>query len=208
MAKKVAAAKTATKPAKVAPKVAKPRNDPKEIRRLARVELVSFSCVAVIPTQQYGNLQPKIEVTAGSIEEARAAVMPVMEDLYKTYAEMPLNGRAPRFYGKVTEEVTVAVAAPAAAHEPNVEAHAAAAPKAPEAPEAPVAPAEAPKAAPAAAAKPEPVLKAEKAIAVAATEEAVIIIGKQIEASVKIPPEFKDELAVLVLKRRKVLSGK
>jgi hypothetical protein len=181
MTQKTPAAQAAKKPGKAAPK------EP--------VKLVSFAVSAVIPTQQYGNIQPRIEVVAPTIEAAREAVMPVMESLYRQYAEAPLSGKEPRFYGKVTEEVKVVV--PEAKPEAPV-APAAEEPKPTGAPEAP--------AAPAPAAKPEPVLKAEKAIAVAATLDAILAIGAQIEKSVKIPQEYKDPLAVLVLKRRKALG--
>ncbi len=148
-----------------------------------------FSVSAVIPTQQYGNIQPKVEVTAGSIEEARDAAMNIIEDLYRKYAELPLNGREPRFYGKVSEEVKVVV--------PPKEEKPAPEPKpAPETREAT-----------AAVAKPDPVLKAESAIAAASSPEAILLVGRQIEASTKIPAEYKDDLATLVLKKRNALAA-
>jgi hypothetical protein len=154
------------------------------------VKLVSFSVTAVIPTQSYGNIQPSIQVTAGTIEEARNVVMPVIEDLYKTYAETPLNGKDPRFVGKITETVKtvpvikeVDVVAPAPVAAPTFEV------------EVPVE-------------KPESVLKAEKMISMATTTPAIELIQDKINASVKIPSEFKADLITLVLKKRNELKGK
>lgn len=183
-AKKAATKKVAKK--EVAPKAKKEVKAPK-----STVSLVSFECSAVIPTQQYGNIQPKIVVTATTIEEARGVVMPMIEDLYKTYAEAPLNGRDPKFYGKVTvEEKKVEapkVETPAPATESSPEASAPSSsestPTAPEAP-APATPVE----------KPEPVMKAEKAVSLAVSKEALALIRTQIENSVKIDPSFKPAL--------------
>lgn len=169
--------------------------------KVPQAKLVSFSVSAVIPTQQYGNIQPKIEVMANSIEEARAVVMPIIEDLYKTYAEAPLNGRELKFLGKVVETVKDVVKAP-------VEAPSA--PKALEvapSPSSVAAPAAAPEPSVPAKAKSDPVLKAEKAISLAATEEAAVLIQDQIEKSVKIAPEDKPELITLILKKRSELKG-
>lgn len=155
------------------------------------VKLVSFTVGATIPTQQYGNIQPKIEVTAPTIEEARHIVMPIIEELYKQYAEKPLSGKEPSFYGKVTEtvkEVVPATPTPAAIAEAPAETVA-------------VEPVNT-------TPKPEPVVKAEKAIKNASTEAAATLIQDQIEKSVKIPQEFKDGLLKLCLQKRKELEGK
>lgn len=182
----------ATKNAKkvAAPKPAKVAKPAKEIK--AKATLISFSVSAVIPTQQYGNIQPKIEVVAASIEDARAVVMPVIEDLYRTYAEAPLNGKELKFLGKITETVKeVAPAAQVAPTAPKEGEKATAAPEtvqeAPAAPEKP---------------KSDAVLRAEKAISLALTEDAVLAIEAQIEKSTKIAPEDKPALITLVLKKR------
>ena len=191
MAKKVTGAKKSTKKAVTIPYKDKPT-----------ATLVSFSVMAVIPTQQYGNIQPKIEVTAKTIEDARAVVMPMIEDLYKTYAEMPLNGKEPKFYGKITETVKVV-------DTESVAQEQAATTRQPDALNAAAIKSQQEQAAPAptpAAEKPEPVLKAEKAIALAATEDATHAIQDQIQNSTKILPEYKPALYELVLKRRKELS--
>lgn len=146
------------------------------------VRLVSLTVGAVIPTQSYGNIQPSITVEATTIEEARALVMPVIEGLIAKYAET-----RPGFLGKV--EVTEKVIVPPA--------------KAPESPSSAPAPAVAPvstesKPVETVATSTEPknenVAKAEKAISLALTQEAVDVIQKQIENSTKIPEKFKKGL--------------
>lgn len=148
---------------------------------------VVFEVTAIIPTQQYGNIQPKIQVTCSSIEEGRALVMPVIEELYKTYAETPLNGRDPKFYGNITVEEKV-VDAPAPA--PKVET--------PDTVSSPAVSEQSSSTSPAPtstpATKTEPVMKAEKAISLATSKEALAIIRTQIENSVKIDPASKPDL--------------
>lgn len=201
--KKVATKKVAKK--QTAQKVVKTPKTPKVIK--SKVALVSFECSAVIPTQQYGNIQPKIVVTAPTIEEARSIVMPVMEDLYKTYAETPLSGRDPKFYGKVTVEEKK-VETPAAA--PKVEKPATeSSPAASEQSSSQLTPApavEKPATPVSGVATPEPVLKARKAISLAASKEALALVRNQIENSVKIDPAFKPDLLILCDERYKELD--
>ena len=45
---------------------------------------------AVIPTIQYGNIQPKFEVEAESIEAGLAIIEPQIKALYDKYSEKPL----------------------------------------------------------------------------------------------------------------------
>lgn len=188
-----------------APKpVAKPAGKPKAEKK-SSVKLIEFGVTAVIPTQQYGNIMPSIKVQADSIEEARATVMPFIEDLYSTYAEKPRDGSKLAFLGKVTESVRTVVpaiagadiskgelvkkapAAPVAAPEPVP------APKAPEASDSSVA---APEAAPAPSSSPKSEFaeRAEKMIRLALTEEAAEKIKTQIVNSEKIPEAEKPAL--------------
>jgi hypothetical protein len=175
---------------------------PKPVK--SSVKLVSFAVQATIPTQQYGNIMPRIEVVADSIEEARATVMPFIEEIYKTYAEKSRDGK-PLFEGskvEVTEKVvgqTVTVRPEVAERIHNTAPVAITAPVAPqEAPaldqatETPVEPADAP------VQRSEPAIKAEKAISLAMTEEAAKKIKEQIEKSVKIPADEKPALIELV----------
>lgn len=55
---------------------------------------MKYTVTAVIPTVQYGNIQPSIEVEADSFEEAQSLVMPHIEQLWSTYADKPLPKRA------------------------------------------------------------------------------------------------------------------
>ncbi len=160
----------------------------------AKAELVSFSVSAVIPTQQYGNIQPKIEVKAPTLEAALAAAMPAMEALYRTYTERPAD-----FMGRITETVKVVPVAPEA---PKT------APQEPAAPAAAPVAAEEPAPAPLASQKPEPVLKAEKAISLALSLDAIDLIGRQVAASVKIKDELKPALQVLVAAKKEELAKK
>lgn len=184
-AKKVAA----PKPAKVA-KPAKKEKNVVNVKAPTEATFVSLKVRAVIPTQQYGNIQPEIEVIAPTYEMARDFVMPRIEELYKTYAERPVNGNLPSFVGPIKVEEKI-VSAPA--------------PKAPAA--SPVSSAPAPEAAPASSGpKSEAVLKAEKMISLATTPEAALLIQDKIEKSVKITDEEKPALMTLVLNKRNELK--
>lgn len=193
----------------VAPAPVKPKKEvkPKVVKtKKASVKLVSFTVGAVIPTQSYGNIQPSITVEANSIEEARTVVMPVIEDMIRTYAETK-----PGFLGKVevTEKVVtppgmVPVSARKGMYEEvaktgEVMASSVAAPVA--------APVSSPSTEPAKQ-KPETVTKAEKAISLSATSEALKVIEEQIKNSVKIPEEFKAGLQKLVVEKYVVLANK
>lgn len=50
-------------------------------------ELKTFKITAVIPTVQYGNLQPEYQVEAASYEEAHETAMPYMEKLWNQYCQ-------------------------------------------------------------------------------------------------------------------------
>lgn len=207
VAKKEVVKKSVVKKEVAPKKEAKPKSVPK-LKQPSSVKLVSFSVTAVIPTQQYGNIQPKIEVTAGSIEEARAVVMPLIEDLYKTYAETPLNGREPKFYGKVTEtekvvDVTVPAPAPKAPEPVTPSSPAPSVPSSSESPEKAPEPAPAPTAPVAPSVeRSAPFLKAEKAIQLATSHPALDTIEAQIKNSVKIDPNDKPELLNILQARK------
>lgn len=177
----------------------------KELKKPAKptVSLTAFSVTATIPTMPYGNIMPTISVVASTIEEARATVMPVIEELFLAYAEKPRDGSKLSFAGaKVTETVKEVVpipmptiAAPTAAPKPV--------PMPTQAAEAPVA-APAPEAAPAAAEtvtgapESEFAARARKMIGLAMTEEAAQKIKAQVENSEKIPVAEKPALIELV----------
>lgn len=52
---------------------------------------MKYTIAAVIPTMQYGNIQPSIEVEAETFEEAESQVMPYIESLWERYGEKPLS---------------------------------------------------------------------------------------------------------------------
>lgn len=198
MASKTAATKVAKKVAAPKPaKVAKPAKEKNVVNVKAEVRLTEFSMTAVIPVQQYGNIQPKITVVAPSFEEAKAYVAPLMAQLWKDYAEVK-----PAFLGKITETVQVAAPAPTQPVAPV------SAPTAPQAQDVPAPAATASSAPQATGPKPEPVLKAEKAINAAQTENMALQVQDQIEKSTKIPEAFKADLITLVLHKRNELKGK
>lgn len=155
-------------------------------KKPAAVKFVSFSFGATIPTQSFGNVTPRIEVQADTYEAARDFAIPKIEALYERYAELK-----PVFMGKIVET------------EKNV---AAPAPKASEQAQSP-APAAAASAAPTEKVKSDAVLKAEKAIGLAMTDEATQAIQDQIGKSVKIDAADKPALYELVLKKRKELKA-
>lgn len=159
---------------------------------------VVFEVTAIIPTQMYGNIQPRIQVCVNTVEEGRAMVMPMIEDLYRTYGEAPVNGKPIKFLGNIVETVkdlseapSTVITAPSALSQSATTAATTAAPEAT---------AQAPKE------KSPAVQKAEKALSLAMSLDAVIIIQDQIEKSTKIDQADKPELLTLCLKRRNELK--
>ncbi len=186
------AKKKTVKKAKQLPLVAKEVRG----RRMSTAKFVSLSVMAVIPTQSYGNIQPKIEVQAETYEEARDFVLPHIKELYTMFAES-----RPGFLGKieVTEKVVTPVTAqtvttPAVTTPAQATAQAQVAQQAATNQPTSVKP------------KTEAVLKAEAAIRLAATEDAMVLIQGQIEKSTKIAEEDKPALLTLCLKRRGELA--
>lgn len=52
---------------------------------------LKYTLTATIPTQQYGNISPSIEVEADSLEEAQAATYPHIERIWAKYGVKPLQ---------------------------------------------------------------------------------------------------------------------
>ncbi len=191
----------------VAPKDAKPTKVEKGEMVMHTRGGVIFEMTATIPTQQYGNIMPRIQVVCDTIEEGRAMVMPVIQELYMTYAEKPRDGSKLTFSGSSVRETEKVVGAPIAVRPEVAERVQGIAPGASTTPQAtdtpapvaqdipaPVQTAQAPVAAP----KSEFALRAEKMIGLALTAEAAVAIKTQIEKSEKIPAEEKPALTVLV----------
>lgn len=54
-------------------------------------KLTKYTLTATIPTQQYGNIQPSIEVEAASIEEAEEFAVPHVQALWAKFGSKPLE---------------------------------------------------------------------------------------------------------------------
>lgn len=54
-------------------------------------KLTKYTLTATIPTQQYGNIQPSVEVEADSLEEAQDFAVPHIESLWAKYGSKPLE---------------------------------------------------------------------------------------------------------------------
>lgn len=52
---------------------------------------MKYTLTATIPTQQYGNIQPSIEIEAETLEEAQAATYPHIEAIWAKYGTKPLE---------------------------------------------------------------------------------------------------------------------
>lgn len=174
---KISKETVSNEPIKVEKKVSK-------IVKKSEIELVSFSVKATIPTQQYGNIMPEIVVRGTSIEDARDTVMPIIETMYQTYAEEPLNGRTPKFFNKasvtVTEKKVEPVVQPVTSStkvEKFTDKQS--------------------------VVKDEAFIKAEGAINSAVSREALDLIEQKIKDSVKIKDTDKPILYALVLNKRK-----
>ncbi len=57
---------------------------------------IKYSLTAVVPVAQYANLQPTIEVTADTIEEAEGLVLPYIEGFFNKYSEKAKIGNEKR----------------------------------------------------------------------------------------------------------------
>lgn len=189
----------APKPAKVAKPKAKAKKNNVDVQALTEAKFVSFKVRAVIPVQQYGNIQPEIEVFAPTYEMAVAFAMPKIEELWKTYAERPINGNLPRFVGPVSVEEKTVVPVPVPKEEP-------------------VAPVSSPSSTVASEASvlsststttekqfSEAGQKAKKMIELAVTREALNLVEDKVKNSIKIPEEEKPFLYTIILKKIKTI---
>ncbi len=167
-------------------KTTKPKKTNSDINIEHKVQLVTFSIKATIPTQQYGNMMPEIVVTAPTIEMARDTVMPIIEDLYQNYAETPLNGRIPTFY-KTKASVTVV--------EKKVEPEVVGSNK----PTEPVVSKSSEDRPAGPAVKTPAYIKAENAIAGAVGKDSIDLVHEKIKASVKLTDEEKSFLYDLIV---------
>jgi hypothetical protein len=171
------------------------------------VKLVSYVVTATIPTMMYGNIQPRIEVQARTMEDAKRAVMPHIEELFDAYLEEPRDGKPARFMRKASVEATEKKVAPADITPGKATAPAPApAPKPAPSPEPTKAPekdliGESDDEAP--APKSPAYLKAEGAVKNAMSKDALNMIEEQIQKSVKLTADEKPLLLTELLKKRK-----
>lgn len=141
------------------------------------VKLISYEIKAVIPTGMYANIQPGIIVTAGSLDEAEAVVLPYIDRLFEKYQEDSRDGRVAKFLAKspikssvTATETVVKLSATDGTKEvvsPISEAY----------------------------------MKAKKAIDSAMSIDAINLINAQIEKSTKLAPEDKPILLKLALEK-------
>jgi hypothetical protein len=167
------------------------------------IELVTFSVKATIPTQMYGNIMPEIVVKARTIEDAKRAVMPIIEEMYAQYMEDSRDGRPLKFINKANVTATEKIV-PRGVLEKSSNTPGRATPPAPVTPEKPQTPAQA--SADALAedlAKSVAYTKAENAIKNSTSADALGMIEDQIQKSVKLTADEKPMLLTDVLKKRK-----
>lgn len=188
-------------PKKLVKKVSKPKTKiTPEVTKL-EVKLVSYTIQAMIPTMMYGNITPRITVEARTMEDAKRAVMPHIEELFAVYLEEPRDGKPARFMKKAEVSATERKVEPkAVATAPAVKKE-----EATPAP-APVKKEEEEKEKEPEVAKTPAYEKAAKAIESAMSTDALGLIEDQIQASVKLSADEKPMLLELVLKKRKTLN--
>jgi len=72
----------------------KPATKKKAAPKKEKVEMLSYSIKMVIPTVEFGNIQPEIIVKAGSVEAAHDFIIPHMNKLWKEY--YLVDGKRPK----------------------------------------------------------------------------------------------------------------
>lgn len=160
-------------------KVAKPAKTP------SKVELVSYTIRAVISTGQYSNIQPEITVLANTLEEAKAYVLPHVDELFKVYLN---RGDRPVYFVGGTAAKAEPIVTTANVIDP---------PKGNGKPE-PETKAETVKEPAKSTGPSEPFKKAFQAVTSCLSAEALAVIKGQIEKSVKLNDKEKTELAEVV----------
>jgi len=173
------------------------------------IKLVSYTVRATIPTMMYGNIQPEITVEARTMEDAKLAVFPHIEELYQTYCEEPRDGRKPAFMSRasVTATERIVPQTPVAPAQKTAPVEVPGKQTTPPTPQAIAQAPEEPKTELDAFAedlkKSPAYTKAEGAIKGAMSLDALNLIENQIQASVKLTKEEKPSLLTEVLKKRK-----
>jgi hypothetical protein len=149
---------------------------PKKVVVKPKVELVSYSMKMVIPTGNYANIQPEIVVKAGTVEEAHDYIAPHFNKLWKEY--YLVSERRPE-----VKPVAPVMPAPLPKEQTQVDVTNQMPP-----------------------ASSVAFTKASQAIASCLSLEALGIISKQIEVSVKLTEEDKGKLVPLLEVKSKELN--
>lgn len=179
---------------KSAPKKAavKKEKAPAPVKKAPAAKFVRYSIKAVIPTQQYGNIQPEIVVEAPTLADARAFAEPAIEEIYQKYGTVTTDGVMPKFFNKavVTEVEKKVDTTPAPVTSQNIPDHMK------------------PQATAAAPAGEEvqrsiPFQRANDAILNCVTLEALDVTENQIKNSVKLGDDEKSVLYTFILQKRK-----
>lgn len=156
----------------------------KKIKKVSKVELVTYSMKMTIPTGNFANIIPEILVKADSINEAHEYISTHMNKLWKEY--YLILERKPEAVAKPVKTVNAPV--PAEAQKAQVV----------------VTPAETQKSPVASAAYD----KATQAITSCLSLDALTLIEKQVKASVKLEPGDKIRLFKLCDVRKEQLNAK
>lgn len=153
----------------------------------------------------YGNILPSITVEARTMEDAKRAVMPVIEELYQTYCTAGADGKLPKFVDRssvtAVEKIVPQTPPPAmaVAQGPIVVHHTQAVNKAPEAPKTAL------DALVDDLRESVAYTKAKNAVNNCTTLDALNMIESQIQNSVKLTTDEKPLLLSEILKKRKEL---
>lgn len=193
--KKVSSAKVSSK--KEVKKKNQVRVQNTEQSVILNIKLISYTVEAIIPTMMYGNITPKITVEAGSMEDAKRAVMPHIEELYRTYAQIPLDGRLPAFFQKASVVVEERKVDPEVIKSPKTSE-----PDPLSKPDAKAKDTSDSVAEPLGE-KTQAYIKAESAITNAMSKEALHVISDQLSKSIKLSDIEKSALTDLLLKKMK-----
>ncbi len=166
-----------------------------------KFKFVSYTLGAVIPVGAYANIQPSVTIEAKSIEQAERILMPYIEALFAKY-----RGTGPVVPTAPVAPARPVVAQPQAPVRPQPTAQAPVAPVKPQeepkkTPEAPVAPVEVP------IVLTVPFNRAKSAVESCTSKEALKVVSDQITKSVKLTPEEKNTLIMLVSDKSTALDG-
>lgn len=172
--------------------------------KVPKFKLITYTIKAVIPTGMYANIQPEVTVQAESIEVAERAVMPHIEALFAKYREggspvatpQPAKPVAPAVASPVTVSADVPTPMPVV-KSGKVDS------KIPKAPETVIVVAPAPPT----IIMTVPFTRAKGAIDSCMSKDALKLVADQIEKSVKLIPNEKNELNGLIKAKAAQLDG-